>query len=1061
MKNCHFLTSIFCFAFFVNCTEAIKAEETAKYHKAGDVGVFSAEVEIPADVNIYTTVFTARANNEKAYLLYIQVPQSMTERLAKAMQSDRYYRSPEPEEVQRQTRELAQRNVETRKNLWEAQNELKALKSISEGAEKENDEVLLDKTQLKIKETEQKIAELEALNKEQNQQIREIHRKHRDAQMKGPEKKIEQTPEITSLEVLGRFKGSGDVKIEVYARDSAELLAKVNLVKTIELNLPSTDTNNPELLKEWATARARTYTVRVLDSPYTSYYQYCLLQSKQKYGLADNVFFGAFQEERRGGGPDLYSMTTGALAIQESLQLEEMTGRQSVPTERTIAVDSLEGPNIKPHPFDEMLQGRDFKIFPAAGLIPYDNYYCHFTSISKEIATSDLMKQWGTSLLRAISVSARDADLPSRYQDQLCIDISTLTRLFGELVIGEIAITGGDPFLREGSDAAIIIQVKNQMVFNKMMKSYADKALKVNPNAKRTESNYNGISIQSIATPDRSINSHSAYLDDYKVYSNSMDTLKLIIDTHSKKRKSMADNIDFKYIRTIFPGTAEAEDGFIYMSDSFIRKLLSARWKIEAQRRIICQNHLRMIGNAATMYKTEMRKEATVSTLVDEGYLSDKITQCPDGGAYSLDESGRAFCTVHNCLQYCTPVASVAVDKAAEAEAEDYKEFVSRYNNYWSRYFDPIGIRFKVGNHIEVETCILPLIENSIYNQLREIVGGEPVQLNSQLITDGTIVSIGGKLNLDSNSNREIQRMIPILPEISNYFGDNLSINFYDSDVLFTFSESGMGMFGRWMDLKGQIVFGLIASSINLPVYAVLDLKDEALAATYIQEILKVAQLKFSAEGRRGFSGFDIEPYSAGEYKGYAVNTVTFRLAIIKFRLYYAIASNRLIVSTKRYVLEKALDAIGSGQSNATANLQLEIKPRAFNKLRPIVRVGWQERMRDACLKNIEPVRALVECHSATEETLNTVSKKVEGVTLRCPSGGEYKYDNARDMVYCTVHGNRNHPKQPVEINENEGLIDFLNRMNDFSVEFRFTEEGIMTKIAFELEPKNQGGKKK
>jgi hypothetical protein len=178
-------------------------------------------------------------------------------------------------------------------------------------------------------------------------------------------------------------------------------------------------------------------------------------------------------------------------------------------------------------------------------------------------------------------------------------------------------------------------------------------------------------------------------------------------------------------------------------------------------------------------------------------------------------------------------------------------------------------------------------------------------------------------------------------------------------------------------------------------------------------------------------------------------------LVFIKFRLHYAIASNRLIVSTKRYVLEKALDAIDSKQTIETANLQLNVKPRAFDKLRPIIRVGWQERMRDACLKNIEPVRVLVECHDATEKTLNAVSKKVEGVTLKCPSGGKYKYDNARDMVYCSVHGNRNHPKQPVEVNENEGLMDFLNRMNDFSVSFRFTEEGIMTNIAFDLEPKD------
>ncbi len=1058
MERYRFLRSIFCFAIFVIGTEGIKAEQPAMYHKAGDVGVFSVGVEIPTNVNVDTTVFTALASNEKAYLLYVQAPVSVAGRLSKAMRPQRRYVSPEQKELQKQIRELYVKQEGIEEQLRKDRSKLRALYSIREDAEKKNTRVLFEETQVQIKELEGQVAESEAIHKKLKEQLQEIREKHiafiEKDQGRRPEEEIS-----TSLKIFGRFRQSGKVRIKVYSRDSAELLSQSNQIASLELRLPSTDTGDPGLLKEWATAQAREYMIRVLDSPYTSYYQYCLLQSKQKYDLPKDIFLGAFRERRRGRRPDLYAMTTGALAIQESLQLEEMTGRKSVPMERTVPLDSLKGPDIKSHPFDEMIQGRAFKIFPVASLVPHDNYYCHFTSISKEIAASDLIKQWGASLLRAMSVSARDADLPSRYQDQLCIDISTLTRLFGELVIGEIAITGGDPFLREGSDVAIIIGVKNRMVFNRMMKSYSDKALKANSKAKRTTSSYNGISIESIVAPDHSISSHSAYLDDYKVYSNSTDTLKLIIDTHSRKRKSMSDNIDFKYMRTIFPGTGEAEDGFIYMSDSFIRKLLSPRWKIEAQRRMICQSHLRMIGNAATMYKTEMQKQASVSILVDEEYLSEKITHCPDNGSYSLNESGRAFCTVHNCLRYCTPVASVAIDKAADIEAKDYKRFVSGYNNFWSRYFDPIGIRFKLGDHIEVETCILPLIENSIYNQLREIVGGEPVELNSQLISEGTIVSLSGKFNLDGDMTRQIQmmqqQMFPTLPGISSCFGDNISINFYDSDVLFTFSENGMGMFGGWMGLKEQIIFGLIASSINLPVYAVLDLKDEALAETFIQEMLKVVQRQFSAQGRGGFGEFGIEPYSSGEYKGHAINTLACRLVFIKFRLHYAIASNRLIVSTKRYVLEKALDAIDSKQTIETANLQLNVKPRAFDKLRPIIRVGWQERMRDACLKNIEPVQVLVECHDATEKTLNAVSKKVEGVTLRCPSGGKYVYDNVRDMVYCSVHGNRNHPKQPVEVNENEGLMDFLNRMNDFSVSFRFTEEGIMTNIAFDLEPKD------
>jgi hypothetical protein len=887
-----------------------------------------------------------------------------------------------------------------------------------------------------------------------------------EVSFKAPEPAGSTVPAAGSLKIFGRFQDSGNVKLSVFGRDSEELLAEPSLIASIELNLQPMDGGNVELLKEWATAQARKYRVRVFDNPHTSYYQYCLLQSQEKYGLSDSMFREIFSNRagRRDRSPDLYAMTTGALAIQESLQLEEMTGRREIPLGRDVEISMLKGPTIKSHPFDEMLRGRTPRVFPVADLIPYDNYYCHFSSISKEIAASDLFKQWGGSLLRAMTVTARDSDVPSRYMNQLCIDLSALTRLFGDFVIGEVAITGGDPFMKEGTDVALIIQVKSRGVFDGMTNGYANGVLRANTDARASESKYEGISIRSILTPDRRISSHSAYLGEYKVNSNSMDTLKLIIDTFAKRRKSMAANLDLQYMRTIFPGTVEAEDGFIYLSDSFIRKLLNARWKIEAQRRIVCQNHLRMMANAATMYRIEMRKKPSIEALVGDKYLSSKLKQCPDGGTYSLDESGRAFCTVHNCLQYCTPISSISFDKVAEFEAADYKQFVARYSRYWSRFFDPIGIRLRLGDSIEVETCILPLIENSIYNQLREIIGGEPVHLNSQVLTENTIVSITSKLGTESdrvnNIPRWIEKQISFAPpEISKWIGESLSVAFYDSDVLFTFAEDGMGMFGGWMDLEGQIATGLIASSVNLPLYFVIELKDENLAKTTVRRMVRAVQWRFASLNQElgGLFSFGVEPYAAGEYKGHEINTLALRLLMLKFRLHYAIASNRLILSTKRYVLEEVLDSLDGIQAGAdaenTANLHLKIQPRAFDLLRPIVRTGWQERMRRACLGNIEPVRVLVECHNATEQTLNEVSRKVEGVTLRCPCGGSYIHDSQRDIVYCSVHGNHNHPRQPVQVTENEGLLDFIGRMVDFSVEFEFTEEGIMTKLAFELEP--------
>ncbi len=1084
MNHNRFLITIFCLILSAIIAENIMAKEAIEYYKAGDVGVFSASFEIPADIAVDTTVFTTGSSNEKIYLLYVQSPQSVAEVLAQ-MRRPSHRPKPTPEqqeqidELNEQMRELngkrtelGRKERESRQKLSQAhQDKAKALESPDTEPEMDENKALIEEAETRIKEAEKEYVQIQSELVELDAKLRVVSEKQqkiwlevreRDVVEPKPTVKEPGTEAARTLKVSGRFQGSGKVRLSVLGRDSAELLAKPSVFASIELKLPSEDGGNEDLLKQWATAQAKEYIIRVLDSPHSSHYQYCVLQSVEKYGISDSLFRGILEDrrDRRDRRPDLYAMTTGALAIQESLQLEEMREGRSIPSDHSVALSTLKGPDIKSHPFAEMLQGRTPKTFPVAALIPYDNYYCHFTSISKEIAASDLIKQWGASLLRSITVTARDSDLQSRYMDQVCIDISTLTRLLGDYVIGEIAITGGDPFLKEGSDVALIIEVKSRRVFNTMMNSHARNALKANSDAKVSDSKYEGIAIRSILTPDRRISSHSAYLGDYKVYSNSLDLLHLIINTYGKKRPSMAENPDFQYMRTIFPGTPEAEDGFIYMSDSFIRKLLSARWKIEAQRRIICQNHLRMIANAATMYRTEMRKKAKIETLLEEKYLSAKVNRCPDNGTYTLDESGRAFCTVHNCLQYCTPISSVALNGAAKSEAADYRQFVRRYNNLWSRYFDPIGIRLSLGNRIEAETCILPLIENSAYDRLREIIGGEPVRLDSQVLTKGTIASIISKLNQDIKMLEEIdemqKRILPTLPPFRECIGESFSLNLYDSDVLFTLAEEGLGIFGGWMDLEGQIIIGLIISSINLPVYAVVDLKDEDLSRTFIRELLKAYPRQFAAENRNRNSEFAIEGYSAGQYKSHTINTLVLRLLVVKFRLHYAIASGRLIVSTKRYVLEQVLDSLDAKQAGrderAVGNVQLNIRPRAFDKLRPIVRMGWQERMREACLKNIEPVRVLVECHDATEKSLNAISKKVEGVTLRCPSGGAYRHDSARDIVYCTVHGNRNHPRQPVQVKENEGLLEFINRMTDFSVRLRFTEEGLMTKVAFELE---------
>ena len=123
------------------------------------------------------------------------------------------------------------------------------------------------------------------------------------------------------------------------------------------------------------------------------------------------------QRNERAAGVDLFSIFTGALAVQESLQLDAMRGERgrrtprftgapdtllSPPREnngdpvamrkaeqerreaeekrrkRKVTVDSLAGPTIKSHPWEQMLAGKSPQISPLASYVPEDFYFVEF-----------------------------------------------------------------------------------------------------------------------------------------------------------------------------------------------------------------------------------------------------------------------------------------------------------------------------------------------------------------------------------------------------------------------------------------------------------------------------------------------------------------------------------------------------------------------------------------------------------------------------------------------------------------------------------------------------------
>jgi len=425
-------------------------------------------------------------------------------------------------------------------------------------------------------------------------------------------------------------------------------------------------------------------------------------------------------------------------------------------------IASLERPTIQSHPFEKMLAGRQPAVSSLAMAVPEDFYYVRFQKPTKLLELADKADLWAAHLFSQAAHQARSHQAAERVKTQLCIETHELLRPFYDLAISEVAIAGSDLFLREGSDLTLLFQYPSDAVFRTQMDLFLQNAEKSNSEVKRSTGTYRDVPFVHLTTPDRRIHVFSAYPEPgLHIRGNSrvalervIATLKLPAPTAADSPRPLGKTHEFQYMRTLFEKGAPEEDGFIYLSDPFIRQLVGPVKKITERRRMLCYNHLRMLGHAALMYRTERGTNSKgVDDLLEMQCLPPEFGKgrlvCPDGGTYTLSADGtEGICSVHGRAEGMTPCCEVAATHVTETEHALYRDFLREYSSYWRTFFDPIGIRIQLSPETyRLETIILPLIDNSIYSATAEIIGGEPVLLDRLPVAQRDIFTMAVKFD--------------------------------------------------------------------------------------------------------------------------------------------------------------------------------------------------------------------------------------------------------------------------------------------------------------------------
>ncbi|MFL6256464.1 MAG: hypothetical protein ACJ74T_15780 [Pyrinomonadaceae bacterium] len=924
--------------------------------------------------------------------------------------------------------------------------------------------------------------------------------------------------------------------------------------------------------------------------PRDAYLQYVVLQLARRAGRFDEIetrvrslaLTDADMRMERRRSVDLFSLFTGALAVQESLQLDAMrsvtptrtppptvmsnvnasnmnasvappSGKQrttkrrratrprgqahaprapvnlnanymdGLPTmpnepaqaQRTqgpVQVSALAGPAVKSHPWEKMLAGRKPEISALARNVPEDFYFAEFRGLSKLLDAFDAGDLWGSHLYNQALRDTTTLDVGERLKRQLAVETDPRTRPFYDLVVDEVAVAGSDPFVREGSDVTLLFRVKQPLLFRGRMDGFIEDAAKRRPDAHRETGEYLGVEYVQLQTPERDISVVSAYPEPgLHIRSNSLAAFRRIVeaikgkDSNNRTVRRLGDTSEFAYIRTLMPRGDAREDGFVYLSDPFIRRLVGPSLKLTERRRMLCYNHLRMIGHAALLFRTEhgrapksleeLRDSGAAPGLFGEGGLS-----CPDGGRYTLSTDATAgVCSHHGHALRMTPNIEAPVAEVSSEEADEYNAFVAEYNEYWRTFFDPVAFRLKVApEELRVETIILPLIDNTAYTALASGLGGRPEPLDALPVPRRNIFSAELRLNKEQfvkdmraeearkpNATDDVFSELPFgIPGgraarektyalLSEGLGNQLGVHVYDSRPPFELNMSSMlGMLlssGIGRRGGGDLIFGseplfaLGLVSLNAPVYASLPVADEKIVDDYLN--WSDAALSYTARnGRRGqWLSFEYDFYKYKLATGEQARAFGVRFDPARVSFYWARIGGGLYVATKPFILEEiaALHAQGQAAGTTTGNEDLtghalaRVRAGNWNEVLPDYNLAWAENEREACLNNLGPLssaaRALTSVTGGTQapagEALDRatveLAGQLAGARFVCPEGGVYHVSADGRQVACSVHGTAADPRQPATPSDQSAAGRTIRRLTDLTATLTFMDDGL------------------
>lgn len=658
----------------------------------------------------------------------------------------------------------------------------------------------------------------------------------------------------------------------------------------------------------------------------------------------------------------------------------------AVPAAAPVKVAEIAGPQAPSHPWRTMIKNPQLVLPDAYRMIPADCAFIHYPSYTAFRRSFDFLADWAGVLGNITGGESADFSLEKSLKDQLLLKTDLMTRLFADLTISDIVLVCEDPFLFEGSAFAVLLKINNETLLKEKLAMTAADFQKENPVISESLQNLAGTGVQIFSSPDYRFRSYRFTAGGFQIICNSPVLTEKIIKTIAGKLPPLTEFLDLHYFyEHIEKNFAVPDRIFAFLSDVFIRKLISPACKIATRRRLEC------IRNSLLQ---------THELLVNDGKLSPDV-QCPEGGSYEL-VGGEIRCPVHRTFGRMTPVTERLPETATQEEAVAYEAFVANYNRYFVQFFDPIGFVFTTEPSFRGRLLIMPLVENGIYSELQKNVRREGMNPGPKLRNG--IVKIGSNLRVESlprppgwwySSARSA--LFDLMKEwftgcIWIHLADHPLLFHWDSDLLTRSILDNLGG-GRTNDFA---MLSPVVLSFFSPVLFALEMTDQSQFGRIIDWI------QMEIEATRGSSGGFTPQIALDrlEENGIEMYVLSLDLFALKKTFYLASRANFLVISSKKDLLFE-LDQPEPAEAEALqGNFNLVFYPENIRLMKSDLLEQRARSQRKACLENLRNI-AFVNTFRQSGKT-EDYYRLLYGAEPLCPAGGVYSADSPAS---CSIHG--------------------------------------------------------